>query len=60
MRGLGLRKLGICNQAMLGKWLWRFGEEENHLWRRVIAAKHGMVWGHWTTKVIRNTDGYSL
>ena len=39
--GLGIRKLTTFNKALLGKWLWRFGIEENRLWRRVIALKFG-------------------
>ena len=41
-----LGELGICNlvsfnQALLGKWLWWYGHETSHLWRRVIAMKYG-------------------
>ena len=39
--GLGIRKLTTFNKALLGKWLWRFGIEENRLWRRVLALKFG-------------------
>ena len=38
---LGIRKLTTFNKALLGKWLWRFGIEENRLWRRVVALKFG-------------------
>jgi hypothetical protein len=40
----------VTNRALLGKWLWRFGREENHLWRRVIVAKYGIEGGGWTSK----------
>ena len=39
--GLGIRKITTFNKALLGKWLWRFGVEETHLWRRVVALKFG-------------------
>ena len=38
--GLGIRNLAFFNQALLGKWLWRYGHEITHLWRRVIAMKY--------------------
>ena len=43
--GLGIRKLTTFNKALLGKWLWQFGVEENRLWRRVVALKFGEEWG---------------
>ena len=43
--GLGIRKLTTFNKALLGKWFWRFGIEENRLWRRVVALKFGGEWG---------------
>ena len=38
--GLGIRNLRIFNQVLLEKWLWRYGTERVHLWRRVIKAKY--------------------
>ena len=43
--GLGLRKARLFNDALLGKWLWRFGIEKDALWRRVIEVKYGCEWG---------------
>ena len=48
--GLGVRKLVHFNQALLGKWLWRFGQEGTSLWWRVIAPKYGEGQGGWTAK----------
>ena len=39
--GLGVRKLRAFNQALLEKWLWRYGLEWNRLGRRVLVAKYG-------------------
>ena len=58
--GLGVRKVEVFNKALLGKWLWKFGREETHLWRRVIAAKHGLDCGGWMTKKPKGTHGCSL
>ena len=43
--GLWIRKIRLFNEALLGKWLWRFGIEEDALWRQVIEMKYGCVWG---------------
>lgn len=40
--GLGIQKLVVFNKALLGVWLWRFGKEEIHLWRRVLVARFGL------------------
>lgn len=48
--GLGIWNLRLFNQALLGKWLWRFGAERDHLWRNVIVVKYGEGWHGWTTK----------
>ena len=41
--GLGVRNLRKFNQALLGKWLWRYGIETNHLWQQVIDIKYGNI-----------------
>jgi hypothetical protein len=58
--GLGIRSLVLLNKALLGKWLWRFGLEENNLWRRVVVEKFGVVIGGWRTNPIRGAHGCGL
>ena len=56
----GIKSVMSFNQALLGKWLWRFGHEVSHLWRRVISTKYGEGQGGWCTKVCRKTHGCGL
>lgn len=39
--GLGLGNLDKKNQALLAKWWWRFEEEKDALWRKIISNKYG-------------------
>ena len=58
--GLGIRNLVHFNQALLGKWLWRFGIEKMALWRRVIALKNGCRWGDWCSRLGNGPYGASV
>ena len=58
--GLGIRKLVPLNQALLEKWLWRYGHDATHLWWRFIAMKYGEGKGGWSTKVCRRAHGCGL
>jgi hypothetical protein len=58
--GLGVRKVEVINRALLGKWLWRFGKEDSHLWCKVIVAKYGLEWGGWILKIPKGSHGCSL
>lgn len=40
--GLGIRRMGLMNKALIRKWLWRFGVERDSLWRQVVAYRHGI------------------
>ena len=39
--GLGLVDLDLQNWSLLAKWWWRYGEEKDALWRRVMVSKYG-------------------
>ncbi|CAN1332331.1 Putative ribonuclease H protein At1g65750, partial [Linum perenne] len=38
--GLGILDLRCVNEALLGKWVWRFATERNAWWRRLIECKN--------------------
>ena len=58
--GLGIRCLRRFNSALLAKWLWRYGLENDAIWRRVIGAKYGNEWGGWCTKSVSRAYGVCL
>ena len=58
--GLGIRRVAGFNQALLGKWLWRYATEPRSLWRRVIDSKYGSQWGGWCSNRTRDPHGVSL
>jgi len=45
--GLGVRNVINFNQALLGKWIWRFSQKRNALWKSLIEVKYGSVRGGW-------------
>jgi hypothetical protein len=58
--GLGIRNVRRFNQALLGKWLWRFAQEEGAWWRLVLVVKYGLVWGVWRSGDIFGSHGVGL
>ena len=58
--GLGICNLRLFNRALLGKWLWRFGNEREALWRQVILSKYGSLLGVWTSGTILGPYGVGL
>lgn len=42
--GLGLKSFKLMNGALLAKWLWHLGEEQNSLWGQVLMAKYEVSW----------------
>jgi hypothetical protein len=59
-RGLGIRKLVLYNQALLGKWLWRYAREKKALWRKIVELKYGGLWGGWCSISVPGPYGKSL
>ena len=58
--GLAIKNLRKFNEALLGKWLWRFGTEREALWRKVVMAKYGSMDGGWMSKVPTGPHGFGL
>jgi hypothetical protein len=57
---LGIKNLILTNQALLGKWLWRFAMEKDSYWRKVVALKYGVNPGNWVSSLGRGPYGISL
>ncbi|KAM7481515.1 hypothetical protein LguiB_006098 [Lonicera macranthoides] len=56
MGGLGIGNLVKRNEALLGKWLWRFSLETESLWHKIIKSKYGLSDNSWdSTKIRRGT-----
>ena len=57
--GLSIRFLRRFNSALLCKWLWHYGLENDDLGRRVIEVKYGNG-GGWFTKSIFGAYGICM
>ena len=49
--GLAIKNIRRFNEALLGKWLWRFGVARVAFWRKIIMVKYGSLEGGWVSKV---------
>lgn len=58
--GLGVHNLVVFNKALIGKWLWRYINESESLWRRVVDKIYGSMWGGWSTHKVTQPYGISL
>ena len=58
--GIGIKSFSKMNKALLRKWSWRFANERNSLWRKVICSKLGKSCSGWHTSDIKGGYGSSL
>lgn len=42
--GLGVKDLELFNMALLGKWIWRYLNNDSSLWAKVIHSRWGENW----------------
>jgi hypothetical protein len=58
--GLGIRNVYKFNQALMGKWLWRYATEREALWYKIIKAKYEDQDGGWCSKEVSGPYGVGL
>ena len=58
--GIGIKSFSKMNKALLSKWNWRFANDRNSLWRKIIGSKFGESPDGWHTRDIRGGYGTSL
>ena len=59
-RGFGIKSFSKMNKALLSKWNWRFANDRNSLWRKIISSKFGESFDGWHTRDLRGGYGSSL
>ena len=55
-----MRNLALMNNVFLCKWNWRYANEREALWRRVISLKYGEEEGGWRTRDVIGRNGVGL
>ena len=58
--GLGVKSLAILNRALLGKWLWRFANDCEGIWRCLIRTKYGEEFHGWRPREAKGLFGVGL
>lgn len=53
--GLGVSRVEVMNICLLLKWWWRFGVEENSLWKEVICGKYIEQGRGWFPSTVRDS-----
>lgn len=51
--GLGIKNLKLQSKALSMKWLWKYANNNQMLWRKVIRAKYEEE-DNWITKEVRS------
>jgi len=57
--GLGIRNLKNQSKALKMKWLWRYSQESQNLWSKVIKAKYGEE-NNWVSKKVSTSYGVGV
>ena len=57
--GLGIGNLRCKNKALLLKWLWRFPNEQDALWAKIIKSKFGLHENKWDSCLARRSTSRS-
>ena len=50
--GLGIGNISKRNEALLGKWLWRFPLEQESFWCSIIRSKYGLNDNGWDSNLV--------
>ncbi|CAN1266288.1 LINE-1 retrotransposable element ORF2 protein [Linum perenne] len=57
--GLGILDIKTFNEALLGKWFWRYAVERSAWWRSLIVAKYGAGPSDWCPHSVFRSTGIS-
>lgn len=52
--GLGIKNIRLTNDCLLLKWWWRYGQEDDALWKLVICEKYGSLGRRWFLVLVDN------
>ncbi|XP_026420722.1 uncharacterized protein LOC113316789 [Papaver somniferum] len=58
--GLRIKVISVMNDALLCKWLWKFSNEPEALWRRFVEDKYGCDNNGWDAKQTKRPYGMGL
>jgi hypothetical protein len=58
--GLRVRNLIQFNRVLLGKWLWRFANDEDTWWRKLVEVKYDIMRGGWCSREVGGSYGVGV